>query len=200
MKDAELAMMTMACLTSLRLALPDEVILVDDGSPIKIEPPIECTEVELLDNSGYSAACNAGLEACTGDIIIIGNNDLTFDEKWLRGLLCVLEEGFDVATCWTTDQKYTKEPVIAEWDKFGSLFAMTRQVYETIGGFDETFRGYFADTDYQQRLKKAGFRIGINKNIVVEHKAKATYSKTDPDDEEYNRAKLLFEMKYEYLI
>lgn len=134
--------------------------------------------------------------AATGDILIVGNNDLTFTENWLTELLRPLDEGFDLACCWTSDQEYQLSNSITENSKFGSLFAMNRIVYETIGGFDEQFRGYFADDDYRERLLAAGFRIGRNNNLVVEHVAKATYKEVDPDDTEYRRAKLLYEIKY----
>lgn len=148
---------------------------------------------------GYSVTTNKGLARAKGDVLVIGNNDILFPDNWLRGLLRVLEEGFDVATCWTSDQDYELDKVIAEGDKFGALFAMNREVYDTIGGFDEQFKGYFTDDDYRVRLTNAGFRIGMNYGLVVEHQAKATYSVTDPEDTEYERAKLLFEMKHGFI-
>lgn len=201
--------MTIDCLNSLIETTddePEEILIIDDGSPYAVDFVDETDFKQKIQtlrkekNGGYSSASNMGLFYAQGDIIIIGNNDLTFPEKWLTRLLNVFDEGFDVATCWTSDQNYELEPVIAEWNKFGSLFAMKRHVYESIGGFDEQFRGYFADTDYIERIKQAGFRIGINKNLVVNHKAKATYSVTDPEDTEYERAKLLFEAKWGYLV
>jgi len=195
--NQELVETTARCLYSLHTTdWPDEVILVDDGSPIEPEFQFETIDVRLPENQGYSAATNIGLEASTGDVIIIGNNDLTFPKNWLRELLRPLEEGFDVSCCWSSDQKFKIEPVIKEADKFGSLFAMRRSVYEDIGGFDEQFRGYFSDDDYRQRLKQKGYRIGKNHLLVVGHVAKATYSVTDPEDNEYKKARLLYEVKW----
>jgi GT2 family glycosyltransferase len=203
-----LELMTVDCLNSLFNTTDkelDEVIVIDDGSPIRVEFVNDTNFKHNIQNytkgknGGYSSAVNMGLFYAKGDIIIVGNNDLIFDKDWLPKLLKPFEEGFDVATCWTTDQKYKLEPVVSETDKFGSLFAMKRNVYETIGGFDEQFKGYFADTDYIERINQAGFRIGINKNLAVKHLAKATYKVTDPDDSEFKRAKLLFEAKYGYL-
>lgn len=193
--DDDLISMTKKCLVSLHGCNIDEVIVVDDGSPLSYEPHygIFCQRYE---NGGYAAAVNSGLSLSQGDILILGNNDLVFTKGWLQGLLSVLEEGFDIATCWTGDQDYELEPVIKEGGKFGSLFAMTREVYETVGGFDEQFKGYFSDLDYRRRVLDAGFRIGMNCNLVVEHKAKATYERTDPDDNEYLRSMRLYEAKH----
>lgn len=196
--NQELVDMTADCLYSIYATTDDdyEIILVDDGSPIRALHEVSDIDIRLPDNQGYSAAVNAGLEAADGEIIIIGNNDLIFENNWLRGLLKVLDEGFDVATCWTSDQKYKLDAVIKEADRFGSLLAMKREVYDTIGGFDEQFRGYFTDDDYRQRINQAGFTIGKNHNLVVEHVAKATYSVTDPEDNEFELAKRLYEIKH----
>lgn len=193
----ELVEMTAKCLRSLHLTeLPDQIILVDDGSPIAAMQEFSGIYIRLPDNQGYASAVNAGLEVAQGDIIVIGNNDLTFTENWLTELLRVLDKGFDIATCWTSDQKYKLQDKIEDGGKFGSLFAMKREVYETVGVFDEQFRGYFSDDDLQKRILDAGFKIGKNLNMVIPHLAKATYSVTDPDDEEYQRSRLLFEIKH----
>ena len=146
---------------------------------------------------GYSVTTNKALRAARGDILVIGNNDLIFHENWLTGLLFPLNVGFDIATCWTSDQANIEiEDKIESEAKFGSLLAMNRRVYDVLGGFDEQFTGYFTDTDYRRRALNTGFKIGKNRNMVVEHLAKATYKITDPDDTEFLRAQRLFEAKH----
>jgi len=135
----------------------------------------------------------------TGDVLILGNNDLVFPEGWLEELLSVLDSGYDIATCWTSDQDdIVMGDHIEEDAKFGALFAMRREVYETIGPFDEQFKGYFSDTDYRRRALDAGFTIGKTYNLVVHHHAKATYTLTDPDDKEFIRSARLYEIKWGY--
>lgn len=193
----ELVGMTFKCVESMGDYDNAYLTLVDDGSPIKFDQEVPFV-LERNTNGGYAAAVNSALQGDMADIFVVGNNDLIFPKNWLEGLLSVLDEGFDVATCWTSDQKYKLEPVIKEGDKFGSIFAMKREVYDTIGGFDEQFRGYFSDDDYRIRLKEAGFRIGMNYNLVIGHQAKATYSEVDPDDKEFKKSKILFEIKHGY--
>lgn len=199
--NEDLVKMTDACLYSIFLSTPPgtEVIVVDDGSPVSYDPDVGRL-ITMPVNGGYSKAVNEGLKKAKGDILIVGNNDLIFKKGWLDAL-CVILENYDIATCWTSDQKVNlRTTVEVERDaKFGSLFAMRRKVYETLGGFDEQFRGYFADLDYRERAMNARFTIGKNLAFVVDHKAKATYAQTDPNDDEYYRAMRLFEAKWGYL-
>jgi len=190
--------MTNRCIESLDEDRPDEVIIVDDGSPYPYVKrlPYKAKFITRKENGGYIAAINDGLKAATGDILILGNNDLVFPKNWLPKLLSVLDEGFDIATCWTSDQDYKVEKIIKEGDKFGSLFAMKREVYEVLGGFDGQFKGYFGDLDYRKRALDAGFKIGMNYGLVVEHEAKATYKQADPDDSGYLRSMRLYEAKH----
>lgn len=203
--NEDLIEMTIECLNSLNETTddePEQVLIIDDGSPVTLYLEDDTDFVQRFDtihlekNKGYAGAVNAGLFHAEGDIIVVGNNDLVFTENWLRGLLKVLEEGFDIATCWTSDQGYKLDDVIKEGGKFGSIFAMNRMVYDTIGGFDEQFRGYFSDADYARRAAAEGFRVGMNHGLVIGHKAKATYKQTDPTDSEYLRSMRLFEAKW----
>lgn len=201
--NKDLVEMTDRCLTSIVQHTPPnvELIVVDDGSPIPYKANIGKL-ITMPENSGYSKACNTALEAASGDIIIIGNNDLIFHDNWLTELLFPLQVGYDIATCWSSDQDHiNREDKIEKNTVFGCLLAMTREVYQIVGGFDEQFRGYFADTDYRRRALRYGFTIGKNCDMVIQHEAKATYNVADPDDYEFQRANVLYDIKwgdYEY--
>jgi glycosyltransferase involved in cell wall biosynthesis len=110
--NEELVEMTMDCMNSLLMSdfyELSEVITIDDGSPIEvtfIDDNLDTKFITLRKekNGGYASAVNMGLFHATGDILILGNNDLTFPEKWVTELLRPLQLGYDVATCWTSDQ------------------------------------------------------------------------------------------------
>lgn len=190
--------MTDRCLTSIIRTTPQdvEVIIVDDGSPIPYKSNIGKL-IALKENGGYSHAVNSALEVAKGDVIVIGNNDLIFHENWLTELLFPLNIGYDVATCWSSDQRDIKlEDKVEKNTVFGCLLAMNRDVYEAIGGFDEQFRGYFSDDDYRRRVIDEGFSIGKNCDMVIQHEAKATYLVSDPEDYEFFKASVLFDKKW----
>ena len=52
----------------------------------------------------------------------------------------------------------------------GCCMMVKRKVLETVGLFDERFYFYFEDVDFCLRTVKNGFKIGVDKDVVVYHK------------------------------
>lgn len=201
MSSPKLVKMTGDCLRSLRensSPQPDEVILVDDGSPIKIHINPSVQILELPENGGYAAAVNAGMSAAKGDYLVICNNDVQFVQRdWLTHLLKPLKEGYHISSILTTDSDgWITNEIITEGDKFGSIWAITKQAYKTLGPLDVSFgKGYFEDLDYHHRANVAGLRVAKNRAGIVEHLGKATFKENDPDDEYYAAAQKRYEEK-----
>lgn len=190
--------MTVRCVLSMNeTGKPDEVILVDDGSPLS---PGEVPEfISRPVNGGYAAAVNTGLAAAKGNILIICNNDIVFIQpRWLDHLIKPLNEGYGISSIRTTDADgWTVEDKITEGDKFGSIWALKREVYEKIGPLDDSFgKGYFEDLDYQKRAEDDGFKVAKNHAGLVEHVGKATFKEIDPDDKVYQGAMKKFVKKW----
>lgn len=187
--DESTVEMTLECLDSLKYGRPDEVILVNDGTKVDTRllkyPGIRY--YQRPDNGGYSACVNTGLELATGDVIIISNNDIVFTPGWLTELVKPLEDGFDISSIRTSDgDGWDTEDKITHGDKFGSIWAMKRKVYETIGGYDESLgKSTFEDTDYRRRALMEGFKIAKNHNAAVEHLGRATMNSVYPDREDF---------------
>lgn len=187
--DDDTVKMTLDCLDSLKYGRPDEVILVNDGSKADkrlISYP-NVRYYQRPENGGYSACVNTGLSLCTHDIIICSNNDIIFTPGWVEALLLPLEQGYDISSIRTSDgDGWDTEEKITEGDKFGSLWAMKRKVYETIGGYDEGLgKSTFEDTDYRRRALEAGFRVGKNHAAVVEHIGRGTMKHLYPNGEDF---------------
>jgi GT2 family glycosyltransferase len=191
--NPELVDMTKRCLDSIRGI--NEIIVVNDGSPLNAE----FDTIRLPENQGYASAVNVGLEASTGDFIIISNNDIVFiDPTWLEELIKPLKEGYGISTIrtsepdgWKTEDRYEENA------KFGSLWAIRRDTYETLGSLDERFgKGYGEDLDYWHRARNAGIRIVKNHNALAEHLGKATFKITDPNDKSFNEFLFAYHKKW----
>lgn len=59
----------------------------------------------------------------------------------------------------------------------GACFVCRREVVEQVGGFDPVFFMYSEETDWQQRLRRAGWKIFLNPNAVVTHLGGASGTK-----------------------
>lgn len=185
--NQDLVDMTKRCVASIKGV--QEIIIVDDGSPVKVPPIPDTFQLELPSNQGYAAAVNVGLEASNGDYMIVCNNDITFiDPHWLEELLKPLREGAGISTIRTTEPDgWQTEDRYEENAHFGSLYCLTRATYETLGLLDERFgKGYGEDLDYWHRARNAGIRIVKNHNGLAEHLGKATFKVTDPTDSYFN--------------
>jgi GT2 family glycosyltransferase len=155
-------------------------------------------QVILIGNDSYAINVNNGLKAATGDYLVICNNDIEFLQlDWLDHLLKPLKEGYDISSIRVSDSDgFTVEDRYEEDAKFGSLWAMTRKTYETLGPLDESFGNYFEDLDYHQRAKEAGLRVVKNHAGLVDHQGKATFKEVDPEDKNYQEAMDKFKIKY----
>ena len=56
--------------------------------------------------------------------------------------------------------------------------AMRRQVYQEVGGLDESFGlGFFEDDDYCNRVRAAGWDLAIAEDVFVHHHLSASFDK-----------------------
>lgn len=171
-----------------------EVILVDDGSPIKLSELRQADiAVYKAVNGGFSRAVNTGLAVASGTLLVLANDDLEFLPRWLEALETGIGfEKYSVASLATTDEADfgDAEP------RFGSIWAMTRETYAAVGPLDESMRHYFSDLDYHQRLKAVGAKITKVKEFALPHVGKATYGAVDPDDSYYQADMEVYRAKY----
>ncbi|WP_420548624.1 glycosyltransferase family 2 protein [Curvivirga sp.] len=90
-----------------------EMVFVNDGSKDKtLERAIEIAEsdptvhvIDLLRNSGQTAALMAGLDQTSGDVIISMDGDGQNDPKGIVKLLEELEKGYSVVSGWRKDRQ-----------------------------------------------------------------------------------------------
>lgn len=197
--------LTFNCLQSIRKNTNDyEIIIVDNGSKVP------WTGVDRIirneENLGYPKACNQGIEAAEGEIIILLNNDTEVTPQWTERLSAHFDK-FDVVGPVTNQisgpQKIeTIEPFLPEYadDEAKSQYqaekgkteswhrlvffcvAIKKAVIEKIGMLDEQFSpGNYEDDDFCLRAIQAGFRLGIARDVFIYHKGSATHQSLNLD-------------------
>lgn len=64
-------------------------------------------------------------------------------------------------------------PQEVEWVT-GAYLAIRREIFQQVGGFDETYVSYFEDCDLCIRVKEAGYKVMIDPRVSFTHKVGST--------------------------
>lgn len=157
-------------------------------------------------NLGFAKAVNRGLRAAKGDYIAVVNSDVAFFPGGLQGLAACLDADPAAGACGpltnrtvgvqrvVLDGKVEKRPEAlsafaqAMGLRFpregfevhrlvGFCFMLRREAYESVGLLDERFgTGCFEDFDYSLRLRQAGWKLKVAKDVFVWHRHHASFS------------------------
>ena len=178
-----------------------EVILVEDGSENKADQiassfhSILSLRYFFQKNQGQGFARNFGMKQAKGDFFVILDSDVILPENYLSILKSVLlsrkldafggpdaaasdfsdlQKAMDFAmtSCWTTGGIRGKLKDPSKYQARGFNMGVSRQVFESIGGFVDPNRG--EDIEWSIRIKKAGFTLELVEEAFVYHKRKNT--------------------------
>lgn len=183
-------------------AVPFEVIVVDDASPDDTRARLSAVTgvrvVPLDVNQGYVGACNAGIEAARGDLVVLLNNDTRVHPDWLVPLVDALEDPtiglagsrlvypdgrlqeaggivFDDASGWNygkfgdpEDPRYTYRRDVDYCS--GASIMLRRSTLAELGGLDTRFApAYYDDTDLAFAVRALGLRVVYEPRSIVVH-------------------------------
>lgn len=82
-----------------RCGLSGEIVLVDHSEDNKERSSLSSLGADLLicqENRGFAAGVNAGIQRARGEVLFVGNPDISFAENSLSALVEGLRAGFDV--------------------------------------------------------------------------------------------------------
>jgi len=166
-----------------------EVLVVDDGSPVPVKVSEPFRLLRLEKNSGPAAARNAGVEAARGEIVLFIDTDVVIGDDCLqivgefyregsnrdRGLTGVQSEGMKYSNFASVYKnlwlRYSFLWAPRESGLFyTSIAAVPREFFLRLGGFDGGYRTpSLEDTDFGNRLLKAGGKVVIEGGLEVRH-------------------------------
>ncbi len=150
-------------------ALDLEVIVIDNGSTHHV--PFRSTRtLRYEENRGIAAAWNAGADLARGVALCFLNNDVWVEPGWDTALSEAALDGRRIAFP-HTDQGNGLGPQQADTAGLaGWCFVLSRQVWDEIGRFDETFNpAFFEDTDYFHRAWLLGVELSPVPAAAVKH-------------------------------
>lgn len=173
---------------AMEVGRPDELIVVDNGS----DPAVDLPGIRLDYNSGFSHACNLGLEAASSDAVLFLNNDIAATAPdWLRSIRAALEPGVLVGANLRRDEHGDVDGQKLSYLDGWCLAGMTDDLRE-LDGWDETFAepAYFGDNDLCFRARMEGMTLRETK-VGLHHKSNGTLGVGHPDSERAGRANYL---------
>ncbi len=176
-----------------------------DGSAEFVAAQYPQVRLLRSENVGYAGGNNRGAEIARGDYLVFLNPDTIVMPGALSALVaplrtnprdalstaCIvfMDRPEVINTCGNT-MHYTgltycrgagrpvgdyAQPVEVDAVS-GAAFAIRRQVFEELGGFDERFFMYVEDTDLSLRARLAGYRCLYVPAAVIKHDYRPAYS------------------------
>jgi N-acetylglucosaminyl-diphospho-decaprenol L-rhamnosyltransferase len=202
--------LTERCLAHLAAqTVPHAVIVADngstDGTPDLVVAACPSAQVLRLGaNRGFPVACNRGVAAGRGDIIVLLNNDVEAHPDFIEKLIRPLDDDSRVGSAASllvhpdgrtidcmglaADRTYAGFPrlrgrPIGEADSAlpvlagpsGGGGAYRRAAWEEVGGLDEGVRFYGEDIDLALRIRAAGWRTTAAPDAVAVHLGSASF-------------------------
>ncbi len=202
--------LTDSCLRHLQAqTIEHRVILVDNGSTddtrARVSAEWPAVHVECFDqNRGFAEACNRGVAAGSGEIVVLLNNDVDTRPDFLERLVAPLaqdpqagavaalmlqpgEQLIDSAGL-AADVTLGGFPRLQGLDAgqarserpvlagpAGTAAAYRRSAWEQVGGLDEAIFAYMEDFDLALRLRSAGWKAVVAADAVGVHLGSATH-------------------------
>lgn len=200
--------LTRRCLELLKSQSASHSVVVvdngsDDGTPAKIEASFpEVQVIELGANTGFSHACNRGVESGRSEIVVLLNNDVEPRVAFLEHLVAPFRDGNvgsvaalllqpgeetidSVGLCadptlagfprlrgWPVGEAVSSAPVLS--GPSGGGGAYRRLAWEEVGGLDEGVQFYGEDIELALRLAAAGWSTTAAPTAAGVHLGSAT--------------------------
>lgn len=168
----------------------------DDTVQLIKEKFPEIKIIENPENKGYGAGNNLGVKRAKGEYIVVLNPDTIVEKDWLKELVepfknggrlittpkILLYDGSKINTCGNINhftgltftrglnehpERYNAQEYVSGFS--GCCFAMRKEDFEELGGFDENFFAYNEDSDLSWRAHLKGFRILYVPTSIVRH-------------------------------
>jgi GT2 family glycosyltransferase len=190
-----------------------EIVIVDNGSNSETVEWLRAQSgirvIYNATNRGYAGGNNQAIAACSGEYVVLLNNDVIVTDGWLESLLAAFDRipGLGVSAPLSNNvaghqktvdshygnldemqayarrraQRHRREGYLTD-RVIGLCMCIDRRVLEEIGGIDEAFGvGNFEDDDFCIRVRAAGYRIYVCADSFIHHFGSKTFEANKVD-------------------
>jgi O-antigen biosynthesis protein len=177
------------------------------------------TATRILNEIGYTKACNAGIALSTAPYVVLLNSDATpKTEGWLEKMAACFDAGIAAVGPITDNPKQGQgrpdayppntgfiqlEPTSTDagwgWNVHLSFFCVMicREALVDVGYLDERFSpGGGEDDDWLYRAYLKGWGYGVQTDVLVSHVGQASWESLEPLPQRSERAHRLLREKY----
>lgn len=179
--------------------------------------------IENKENFGFGTANNIGANIAKGDYLFFLNSDIVVKKNILKNIEKVLKNKnigaisprLVLQNMENQEHAYGDFPLLlnlffgklkrkakdekniiyTDWIS-GAALVIRRNIFKSIGGFDENFFMYFEDIDLCKRVKKEGYIIAVCKDILIVHLGGKSISNSLERKKYYYRSQDYFYKKY----
>jgi len=150
-------------------------------------------------NRGYGGGANVGAREAKGEILLFANQDVSFDEKFIDDIVSKMAQDSTIGVCGGVVITWDRSLLVSAGQIFekvtgygldygfgssdtnlrrktdevfspnGAAFAVKRDVFFGLGGFDEDLFMYFDETDLAWRARMSGVRVVCCSTSLVRH-------------------------------
>lgn len=177
-------------------------------------------------NEGFAKGNNIGLNAATGDYLVLLNNDTVVTPGWILTMLRHLQADPSIGLIGAVTNNIGNEAKIdisyqlLDEDMLPNILAhtiphmgqriklrtaaffcvmMSRNVFQQVGLLDENYgRGYFEDDDYCRRIDRLGLQIACAEDVFIHHHLSASFNQIPDQDKQalFEKNKTYYESKW----
>lgn len=202
--------LTESCLRHLSAqTLAHRTIVIDNGSTDDTSERVasdwpDVALQRLPDNRGFAEACNRGVAAGDGELVVLLNNDVDVQPDFVERLVAPLLDDPGIGSVAALmlqpgEQRIdsaglASDAVLGGFPRLqgrpssearrerpllagpaGTAAAYRRTAWEQVGGLDEAIFAYMEDLDLALRLRSAGWRSTLAPDAVGVHLGSATH-------------------------
>lgn len=189
-----------------------ELIIVDDGSPIKPPNNLAYYADKVIvneKNEGVTRSWNRGIRASFGEYIVMINNDVQVFEGWLETMKGVIDRGeADLVMAhpmYSLTEPFARavesKAVLDGTKKFDPLsrdfscVMFKKALIDELGLFDEDFVTYCSDIEFFDRMTAHGKKYVMCDKVAVHHVSDATGFAVEKTPDVMNKDKETYERK-----
>jgi GT2 family glycosyltransferase len=160
------------------------VQLVDSGNSNPLRYKNYHNYIHPESSFNYNKFLNIALTYCTGEWVVISNDDVSYEQGWFAQIMYVHGIRPDIEAFSPKDpllyMRYFPNHFVGGSDDYFESWAVTealqgwctvikRTALDKILPFDELFDMYYQDNDYAERLKEAGIKHALVRDSIVCH-------------------------------